>query len=88
MTITAPIDGTIADREITIGQSVADAGAKLMTISDDRQVLVTANIYERDSGRIKIGQQISIKVPGAGNKVFSGQISRIGTVVDPARVDR
>ncbi len=83
VTITAPIDGTIADREITIGQSVADAGAKLMTITDDRQVLVTANIYERDLGRLKIGQQVSVKVPGAGDKLFSGQISRIGTAVDP-----
>jgi membrane fusion protein, heavy metal efflux system len=83
VTITAPIDGTIADREITIGQSVADAGAKLMTITDDRQVLVTANIYERDLGRIKIGQQVSVKGPGSSEKVFSGQISRIGTAVDP-----
>lgn len=82
VTITAPIDGTVADREITIGQSVADPGAKLMTITDDRQVFATANIYERDLGRLKIGQQISVKVPGAGNRVFSGQISRIGTAVD------
>ena len=82
VTITAPIDGTIADREITIGQSVADPGVKLMTITDDRQVLATANIYERDLGRLKIGQQVSVKVPGAGDRVFSGQISRIGTAVD------
>jgi membrane fusion protein, heavy metal efflux system len=82
ITITAPIDGTIADREITIGQSVADAGAKLMTITDDRQVLATANIYERDLGQLKIGQQVSVKVPGAGDKIFPGQISRIGTAVD------
>jgi membrane fusion protein, heavy metal efflux system len=81
--ITAPIDGTIAGAEITLGQSVADPGARLMTITDDRQVLVTANIYERDLGRIQIGQQVSVKVPGAGNKLFSGQISRIGTAVDP-----
>jgi membrane fusion protein, heavy metal efflux system len=46
-------------------------------------VLVTANIYERDLRRIKIGQQVSVKVPGAGDKLFSGQISRIGTTVDP-----
>jgi membrane fusion protein, heavy metal efflux system len=82
VSITAPIEGTIADREITIGQSVADPGAKLMTITDDRQVLATANIYERDLGRLKIGQQVSVKVPGVGDKVFSGQISRIGTTVD------
>jgi multidrug resistance efflux pump len=31
VTITAPIDGTIADREITIGQSVADPGVKLIS---------------------------------------------------------
>jgi membrane fusion protein, heavy metal efflux system len=83
VTITAPIDGTIADREITIGQSVADAGAKLMTITDDRQVLVTANIYERDLARVKIGQQVAVKVPSTGAKVFSGRISRVGTIVDP-----
>jgi membrane fusion protein, heavy metal efflux system len=83
VTITAPIDGTIADREITIGQSVADAGAKLMTITDDRQVLVTANIYERDLARVKIGQQVAVKVPGTPMKAFSGQIFRIGTLVDP-----
>jgi membrane fusion protein, heavy metal efflux system len=82
VSITAPIDGTVADRDITIGQSVADPGAKLMTITDDRQVLATANIYERDLGRLKIGQQVSVKVPGAGDKVFLGQISRIGTAVD------
>jgi membrane fusion protein, heavy metal efflux system len=82
VTVTAPIDGTIVDREITIGQSVADPGAKLMTITDDRQVLVTANIYERDLGRVKIGQQVAVKVPGATTKSFSGQISRIGTAVD------
>ena len=82
MTITAPIDGTIADRDITIGQSVADPGVKLMTITDDRQVLATANIYERDLGRLKIGQQVSVKVPGMTDKVFSGQISLIGTAVD------
>jgi membrane fusion protein, heavy metal efflux system len=80
--ITASIDGTVADREITIGQSVAEPGAKLMTITDDRQVLVTANIYERDLGRVKIGRQVAVKVPGVGTRSFSGQISRIGTAVD------
>jgi membrane fusion protein, heavy metal efflux system len=82
VTVTAPIDGTIADREVTLGQSVADAGARLMTITDDRQVLATANIYQRDLERLKIGQQVSVKVPGMTDKVFSGQISRIGTAVD------
>ena len=36
--IAAPIDGTVADREVNIGQSLQDAGGKLMTIINDRQV--------------------------------------------------
>jgi membrane fusion protein, heavy metal efflux system len=80
--IKSPIDGTVADREITIGQSVAEAGARLMTITDDRQVLATANIYERDLGRVQVGQPVNVKVVAAGDRYFAGRITRIGTAVD------
>ncbi len=80
--IKSPIEGTVADREITIGQSVAEAGAKLMTITDDRQVLATANIYERDLGRVQVGQRVNVKVAAAGDRYFDGQITRIGTAID------
>jgi membrane fusion protein, heavy metal efflux system len=79
ITIKSAIDGTVADRDITTGQSVADAGAKLMTITNDRQVMATANIYEKDLGRIKLGQDARVKV---GSEVFEGTISRIGTAVE------
>jgi membrane fusion protein, heavy metal efflux system len=80
--IKSPIDGTVAGREITIGQSVAESGARLMTITDNRQVLATANIYERDLGRVRVGQPVNVKVATAGDRYFSGQITRIGTAVD------
>ena len=48
ITITAPISGRIADREVSLGQSAQDAGAALMTIIDDRTVLAVANVYEKD----------------------------------------
>jgi membrane fusion protein, heavy metal efflux system len=79
ITIKSAIDGTVADQDITTGQSVADAGVKLMTISNDQQVLATANIYERDLGKVKLGQNARIRV---GTEVFVGTISRIGTTVD------
>lgn len=80
--IKAPIDGTVADIEITIGQSVTESGAKLMTIADDRQVLATANIYERDLGKIHLGQRINVKVATAGDRYFDGQIIRVGNAID------
>jgi membrane fusion protein, heavy metal efflux system len=79
ITIKSPIDGTVADRDITTGQSVAEAGAKIMTVTDDRQVLATANIYEKDLGRVKLGQEAKVKV---GNEVFNGTVNRIGTAVE------
>jgi membrane fusion protein, heavy metal efflux system len=79
ITIKSAIDGTVADQDITTGQSVADAGVKLMTITNDQQVLATANIYERDLAKVKLGQDARVRV---GTEVFAGTISRVGTTVD------
>jgi membrane fusion protein, heavy metal efflux system len=79
ITIKSVIDGTVADRDITTGQSVADAGAKLMTITNDQQVMATASIYEKDLDKVKLGQDARVKV---GTEVFESTISRIGTAVD------
>lgn len=79
ITIKSPIDGTVADRDITTGQSVPEAGAKIMTITDDQQVQATANIYEKDLARVKVGQDATVKV---GNELFNGVVNRIGTAVE------
>jgi membrane fusion protein, heavy metal efflux system len=86
VTIVAPISGTIADREVTIGQSVQDSGAKLMSIVNDLQVLATANIYEQDLGQIRLGEKVNVRVASLPNRLFTGTINRIGTVVGEGRV--
>lgn len=82
VTITAPIAGTVADREISQGQSLQDAGGKLMTIVNDTQVFATANIYEKDLDKVKTGQPVSVKVASVPNRTFTGRITRIGSVVE------
>ncbi|BAZ14718.1 hypothetical protein NIES4071_65620 [Calothrix sp. NIES-4071] len=81
VTVTAPISGRVIDREVTIGQTFNDAGGKLMTISNDSRVFATANIYEKDLGKIKVGQRIGAKVASSPNTTFSGRISRVGALV-------
>lgn len=81
ITIKAPISGIIADREITLGQSAEDAGATLMTIVDDRTVLATANIYEKDLSRVSQGQRVRVTVAGLPKRIFEGRITTIGSVV-------
>ncbi|MBD2057597.1 efflux RND transporter periplasmic adaptor subunit [Oculatella sp. FACHB-28] len=82
ITIKAPIAGTIADREVTLGQSAEDAGATLMTIVDDRTVLATANIYEKDLSQVSQGQRVRVTISSLPEQVFEGRIITIGSVVE------
>jgi membrane fusion protein, heavy metal efflux system len=81
VTIASPIAGTVASREVSVGQSLQDAGGKLMTIVNDSRIFATANIYERDLGKVKTGQKILLKVASLPNQIFEGKIARIGTAV-------
>jgi cobalt-zinc-cadmium efflux system membrane fusion protein len=82
VTVTAPISGRVADREVTLGQSFEDAGGKLMTIVNDSQVFATANIYEKDIDKVKTGQRVSVKVASLTDRTFSGRITVIGSAVE------
>jgi cobalt-zinc-cadmium efflux system membrane fusion protein len=81
-TVTAPISGRVSDREATLSQAFEDAGGKLMTIVNDSQVWVSANIYEKDLDKIKNGQQVRLKVASASDRIFIGKIAIIGSVVE------
>jgi cobalt-zinc-cadmium efflux system membrane fusion protein len=82
VTVTAPISGTVSDREVTLGQTFQDAGGKLMTIVNDSRVFASANIYEKDLDKVKTGQRAIAKVASLPNRTFSGRIAVIGSVVE------
>ncbi len=81
LTITAPIAGTVADREITQGESGDVAGKKVLTIINGSNVQMSGNLYEKDLESVRVGQSVRIKVNGIPNRVFAGQISVMGSVV-------
>lgn len=81
ITVTAPISGVVADREVTLGQSAQDAGARLMTIVDSQTVLATANVYEKDLPQVSKGQRVRVTIAGLPNQIFTGRITVVGAVV-------
>lgn len=86
VTIVAPISGVVSDREATIGEGFEEAGKPIMTIVNDRRVFATANIFEKDINRIKVGQKINVTVAGISanspnNTKFQGTITTIGSVI-------
>jgi cobalt-zinc-cadmium efflux system membrane fusion protein len=82
VTIVAPISGVVSDREATIGEGFEEAGKPIMSIMNDRRVFATANIFEKDINRIKIGQKINVTVAGTlTNSKLQGTITTIGSVI-------
>jgi membrane fusion protein, heavy metal efflux system len=86
VTIKAPLSGTVSDITATVGQTVTAGETKVMQVVDDRQVIVTANIYERDLASVSLGQRVNLKVASLPDQTFSGTVSRIGTLVGQERV--
>ena len=81
LTIVAPIAGTVADRETTVGESAKDPGKKIMTIVNGAGVQASGNVFEKDLSQIKVDQSVRVKVNGLSDRTFSGRISVIGTAV-------
>lgn len=81
LTITAPISGTVADREATPGESGQDAGKQILTIVNGSSVQASGNIYEKDLNQVRVGQPVRVKVNGLNDRTFNGRISVVGSTV-------
>jgi cobalt-zinc-cadmium efflux system membrane fusion protein len=80
-TIRAPFPGVVTLAEVSPGE-VVDAGMELFSIADIREVWVQAEVYEKDLGRIHVGQLASISVDTYQEK-FSGRVAYISDILDP-----
>ena len=86
VTVLAPIKGSVANLNITLGESIEDRGTKLMSVVDNQEVLATANIQEQNLARVKVGQQVRVKVAGIPNQTFVSRIAQIDPIVGDTRV--
>lgn len=82
ITITAPISGSVANRETTPGESGQDAGKRILTIVNGNDVQVSANIFEKDIKQVQIGQRVRVKANGVPDQTFEGRVTVIGAVVN------
>lgn len=77
----APISGKVIEQKAVLG-SMADQNTELMTIMDPSVLWVDAEIFERDIGRIRIGQDVRVSVPAWPGEVFTGKVSYIGDLLN------
>jgi HlyD family secretion protein len=79
-TIISPINGTVINRQIDVGQTVAASfnTPTLFTIADDlTRMQVQASIDEADIGQVKLDQKAQFTVDAYPDRTFEGTVSDI-----------
>lgn len=80
-TVTAPISGVVAARNIKLGNLV-QINTPIFTIVDNSRLEATLNAPEREIETLKAGQAVQLSVDALPGKTFEGRIDRVSPVVD------
>lgn len=80
-TVTAPITGTVTKVNADEG-SYASASAPMFEIANVDTLEISAGINEQNVGKIKIGQEVLMKIKSVSDQWFSGNITEISKVMD------
>lgn len=78
--IRSPIDGTIIERTVDAGQTIAASfqAPKLFIIAEDlTRMQIEANVDESDIGQIKKNQTVRFTVQAYSEKTFTGNVRQI-----------
>lgn len=81
--IPSPVDGFVAKRYLDPGAFVS-ANAPVASVVDIRTVRMVANLVEKDVKRVPVGTQARVEVDAFPGETFTGRVSRVAPVFDPA----
>jgi cobalt-zinc-cadmium efflux system membrane fusion protein len=81
-TIASPMAGVVTAMDASPFEVIEPASA-LFTIADLSTVWVQAEVYEKDLGRIRVGQPAFITVDTYPEQPFTGRVTYVSDVLDP-----
>jgi multidrug efflux system membrane fusion protein len=74
--VKAPFDGVLGVRHAEVGQYLT-AGTQIVTLTDLSVVYANFTVTEKDSGTLKVGQTVRVKVDAYPSRVFEGKLTTI-----------
>ena len=83
-TVTAPFAGTVVARDASLGE-MAESADTLFTVANLSRVWIELDIFERDLGRVNVGQPAAVTVAAYPGRTFPGRIVYLGDIVDPEK---
>jgi cobalt-zinc-cadmium efflux system membrane fusion protein len=82
--IVAPVSGVITDQQVTNASGVQGlSSTNPFTISDLSSVWILCDVYENDLANVHMGETAEIRLNAYPDKVLTGKINNIGSILDP-----
>lgn len=81
--VTAPFSGVVSARAVSAGD-VVQPGAALFTIVDPSSMRLEASVPAEHLSQVRMGTTTNFTVSGYPGKEFTGRVTRINPVADPA----
>jgi len=81
--IASPVDGFVGKRFSDPGAFVGP-NSPVVSVVDIRTVRMVANLVEKDMKRVPVGTTAAVEVDAFPGEKFSGRVSRVAPVFDPA----
>lgn len=78
----APFAGVVAKASVSVGDLI-DESREVFSIADLSRLWVQAEVYEKDLGRIRVGQDARVHVDTYPNQSFAGRVTYISDMLDP-----
>ncbi|PCE67092.1 efflux RND transporter periplasmic adaptor subunit [Salinivibrio sp. YCSC6] len=81
--LTAPFDGIIGIREVSLGQLIAP-GTAVATLTSVTPIYLNFTLPEQQLSTLRNGQTVSATISAQPDKVFTGTVTAISPVVTPS----
>lgn len=83
--IVAPMDGVVAERNVSVGDRVENMGssASMFRIVDNRLLDLTVTVPSPHLAAIRVGQRLEFTTDAAPGRTFTGKVMFINPAVDP-----
>lgn len=84
VSLVSPLAGTVLELRARVGQPVGPTDT-LVVVGETTEVWLTIVVYERDMGKVHLGDPVRATTLAYPGRIFEGSVDQIGAVLDETR---
>lgn len=84
VSLSSPLAGTVLELKARVGQPVGPTDT-LVVVGETTEVWLTVVLYERDMGKVHLGDAVRATTLAYPGRVFDGSVDQIGAILDETR---